>query len=388
MYFPDPLPDENFYSLICRIALINGLEKNRQACIQLFGLSRIGSVTGCPIDWQHFCRLCDCLYGTSYEALSQLTTHCYFCFLNWPAKMQGGKNVLLSSHFPQNIPYAYLGKDENYRWRFCKTCMETDFRHHRVSYWHLSHQLPSTFVCSKHLSILHEVSLPKILRNTGLFLPSDDEVQERAAFVSSPPLNAATLVHLAVLGERILASPTSQFSASEIFATLLDASTERGLTTACGSIRWPYALQDFEQKYLRNRAIPSTQIDDLGTSVLQAIAGKYRADNWLARTMLIDWTLGSFDALTQRVSWLRSMNPNAGAHLQQEVEQRRNATTTNDRERHRQICIDTLGAGSHRMRSELSRKAYASYRWLLSHDIEWLNEHCKSDNQAHQFELF
>ncbi len=389
-HFPDPLPDENFYSLVCRIALINGFEKHRQVCIHLFAPSRnIGCVTGCPIDWQHFCQLCDSFYGTSYDVLSQLTAHRYFCFLNWPARTQGNPEVFLSFHFSHKTPISYLGKDGCYRWRFCKKCLAADLKDFGVSYWHRSHQLPSTFVCTKHLDTLYEVALLKFARNSRLFLPSDEEIQVSSVPVSYPPLSIAALVRLAVFGEKILAAPTSMFGAREVVVALQDASASRGILTSSGSVRREFSAKEFEREYFQELAIQGvTTCNELCTGVLQVLTGKYCEENWLGRAIAIDWLLGSFDALTQRIFWLRTMRGSENICVRNISALRRNTNTITDKEKHRQMCVEILRSVSSGGRTVVARKAYATYRWLLKHDVEWLDARCKENSPVYQFELF
>ncbi len=388
-YLPDPLPDENFYSLVSRIALINGFSPHRQACLKLFGPSGFGSVTGCLIDWHRFCQFCCGFYGSTHKVLSQLTNHGYFCFLNWPARTQGRPEVFLGCYSPHQVPVSYLGKDGSYRWRFCKQCMASDLKRYGVSYWHRSHQLPSTFVCTTHLDVLHEIALQKIVRDLRLFLPSDTEIQNDAVSLPQPPFDPTTLLRLAVLGEEILATPLSKFKASEAVAAIRDASAGRGLATEAGNIRWVHATNDFERQYLRNQTLRGTSSkNNLSTSVLQALSGKYCKENWLARVMAIDWTLGSFEALSQRMLWLQSMNSNADTLGLHDVPPRRGAATDDDRERHRQICAEILSFRRCGGRTEVARRAYSTYRWLLRHDLEWFDAKCKNDIQTHQLQLF
>jgi hypothetical protein len=54
-------------------------------------------------------------------------------------------------------PNSFLSPDTvkmNKSWCWCPLCVQQDYHEYGVSYWHQSHQIPSTFVCKKHGCLL------------------------------------------------------------------------------------------------------------------------------------------------------------------------------------------------------------------------------------------
>lgn len=57
--------------------------------------------------------------------------------------------------------------------RFCRTCVRDDLNAYGETYWHLSHQLPGSLVCSTHGEALRRTSLRLAGRTTSYELPQD-----------------------------------------------------------------------------------------------------------------------------------------------------------------------------------------------------------------------
>ncbi len=370
LYCPPPLPDETLYSLTCRIALWNGLAPNRDTCKAMFGPSESRSATAYPVNLEHFSMVTNGYYGDAKAIAKRLTSQRYFSVLHW-ANSDGSSSTTRSITTGLREPSAItLGPIGSHRWRYCDACAQEDRATHQISYWHRSHQLPSSFVCEIHATPLLEVALAKGSRDRRLYLPRELKFVSQLRYVAPPSFTDDTLHRMALTGHSILGAGSSIIAGANLFNAAINALQERGLATRSGRIRRDQFKSEFARRYLIGTT-PSRgwDVDTATGRLLQAISCDVGHDCWLERMVLVDWLFGSWEALSAWVGWLATMDcdhpiPTAGVN---------HGDMAVPLEFYRQACIDFLDTNPVASRADLSQHSYKTYRWLLDHDPDWLS---------------
>jgi len=72
LQFPELWPDETIYSLLAKIARLNGIG-HFEAIGLLLGTDRPTTVIGCPVDLRHFYEATEGTYGSPNALLRKLT---------------------------------------------------------------------------------------------------------------------------------------------------------------------------------------------------------------------------------------------------------------------------------------------------------------------------
>lgn len=309
-------------------------------------------------------------YGDAGAIVTRLTSQRYFSVLHW-ANADGSRSATLSITTGLHGPNAItLGPIGSHRWRYCDACAQEDLATHRISYWHRSHQLPSSFVCEIHATPLLEVALAKGSRDRRLYLPREINSASQLRYVEHPSFTDDTLHRMALTGYRILSDGPSAITGAHLFNAAISSLQERGLATRSGRMRSDRFKSEFARRYLIG-AKPSRgwDIDTATERLLRAISRDVGRDCWLERIVLIDWLFGSWEALSAWVGWLTTMDcdrkpPTAGVT---------HGDLASPLKYYRQACIDFLDANPSASRADLSQHSYKTYRWLLDHDPDWLS---------------
>lgn len=222
--FPNPLPDETIFSLLCRFHLLAAHSSFRQYTLPLLGINgsrpsnefpsflpRLSEVSGIPLT----------------NLVRQMTSiHYYQPFIsddeyNFTCQaLKTGDTGSLQSHLGmvanRITPGKYL--------RFCPTCALKDNEKHGLAYWHKIHQLVGITVCPIHNCHLKEWKRSSV----KLFLPwlgvvEDEGLSEECSFsrlISDEFMDTSTDITLA-----------------KIYSRYNHQINELGLQTACGQIR-------------------------------------------------------------------------------------------------------------------------------------------------------
>lgn len=152
--FPEPYPDETFYSWIARYhdQSANGLHKFTVQ--RLYGASPWCAIYGLPTGLQQFCQNLRPLIR--YQPDELIKNHIllpYFSSAVPQHRIEAVKTKMLQA--TNSGVHGKLGtltsKVKNFRYlRYCPACLEDDKKFMGESYWHRSHQLPGVLICPFH----------------------------------------------------------------------------------------------------------------------------------------------------------------------------------------------------------------------------------------------
>ncbi|MCW7556371.1 TnsD family transposase [Endozoicomonas gorgoniicola] len=152
--FPEPFPDETFYSWIARYHdhSANGLYKF--TAYRLYGESPSCAIYGLPSGLKPFCEnLRPLIIYCPEEIIDSHTILPYFSSAVIKQRIDKARTKMLQ---PSNTGiHGQLGSltslVKNFRYlRYCPVCLDDDEKHMGEPYWHRSHQLPGVLVCPFH----------------------------------------------------------------------------------------------------------------------------------------------------------------------------------------------------------------------------------------------
>ena len=152
--FPEPFPDETFYSWIARYhdQSANGLYKFTAR--RLYGESPSCAIYGLPSGLNQFCEsLLPLVIYSPEEIIDNHSILPYFSTAVIRQRMNKAREKMLQ---PCNTGiHGQLGSltslVKNFRYvRYCPTCLEEDVKYMGEAYWHRSHQLPGVLLCPFH----------------------------------------------------------------------------------------------------------------------------------------------------------------------------------------------------------------------------------------------
>ena len=181
LILPELCPDETIYSLLARIARMNGI--SHLALVgQLMGEEHPITVMGCPVNLKHFCDFTHNVYGTPHEVLHRLTLLTLAAHLgDLSASMLTG--IENGTWKPKLATFAW-GVQKGFEWRICKACVARDIEVFGTAYWHRLHQLPISKYCTEHGLLLEKLDLRRI-RDDGRCFTSRSESRHRRLRVTS-----------------------------------------------------------------------------------------------------------------------------------------------------------------------------------------------------------
>ncbi|MEP3389121.1 MAG: TnsD family Tn7-like transposition protein [Reichenbachiella sp.] len=164
--FPNPYPDETFYSIVARYYDSYGTAGPKEHLYTLFSTFHQSATLDFPNNLKVFCQNIKSDYYTPERILNNHTLFpLYQRFLNQFRTQQLVKTIYQTGgniHTRLGVN-AGLSKSPHQP-RFCLKCYENDLNKYGESYFRRSHQLPLITICSKHQNQLAELLVtPKIL---------------------------------------------------------------------------------------------------------------------------------------------------------------------------------------------------------------------------------
>ncbi len=177
------LPGETLFSLISRQHRLSGRRLAEETCRIFFGSARGGSQHDFPTCLDALARRTGGLLGSAEEIATHSTLLRFYAPFrdqttveSCVAAMRGPslgslkfKLGLLTSRFRAHHPLKY-----------CRSCVEVDAEAEGSAYWHLEHQYPGVWVCSRHQLPLEEAAVKANGVGRHLwFLPADMAIQQQ-----------------------------------------------------------------------------------------------------------------------------------------------------------------------------------------------------------------
>jgi len=161
-----PLPDESFYSTLCRYHMLSGNTKPSATFRSIFGKSNPSVSHPLPYDIGKFFKHFNVAQQkTRHEFLNATTLlPLLSVWLTEDRKKLLYKTMedssrrnwkrILSFELPYTINQSSI--------KFCPSCIKYDLKVHGVAYWHRSHQLPGVICCHKHHKLLQNQIFQKL----------------------------------------------------------------------------------------------------------------------------------------------------------------------------------------------------------------------------------
>ncbi|HYN55045.1 MAG TPA: TniQ family protein, partial [Methylotenera sp.] len=238
LILPPMYKDMTFYSWMATTHMINGYPSAYQLSEKLLGNGSAGTRLDFPSHLAKFCSNTSNAFGDVYSLSKNSTVLPYYLTFR-PINLIDNCVRLMASNsvehlkFILGLPPTHAHQFSNLK--FCPECFELDVQVHGYGYWHRSHQLSSTHVCTTHGEQLRVCRLREDGRGkTELALPSLHSSYGIQVSTNSHPL----LESLSELSVRALMSLLpSEFNPKQLQFTYQHGLKQHGLITPGGLIR-------------------------------------------------------------------------------------------------------------------------------------------------------
>jgi hypothetical protein len=224
-------------------------------------------------------------------------------------------------------------------------------------------------------------SLPKRQMHDRLWFP-----HEIASRVLSTSLDNTHWLQIAMMGRDGLLDHAKPYASEVIEAVFKDALIQRRLMTRQYQLITVAFMADFDAYF--GVEFKRVMKDELAISdprlLLRGLTDSRRI-NPLLRIILVYWLFGSWPRFKQYCEWksIFGLPNSAGAEVQTTSK-----THIEIRNAHRQQCLVYLRSQGHGGRRDFLKREYKAFKWLLHHDLEWLNRHLPIERAFKQLALF
>ncbi|MDY0748726.1 TnsD family Tn7-like transposition protein [Paucibacter sp. R3-3] len=267
------LPDETLFSLASRYHRLSLQVRPETTCLTLFGRRRGGLAHDLPDSVDAFADRTRAVLGCSAQEVIRDRTLLPF-YLPFQAAFKANAAVdamrgpyigslkfqlgMLTSRFRANHPL-----------KACLRCMEEDLVEFHAPYWHRQHQLPGTWVCTKHRVHLRESTLKSTgVRRFHWTLPDESDLTTAIGTASEGPCGSSQLETLLYL----FASAASGLAALPIgfhFDSIRLASLNRQQLQARGFLRHGNQLSPSAGQSLTRFLAPLNAVRELAPLAVQ-----------------------------------------------------------------------------------------------------------------------
>ncbi|WP_053591379.1 TnsD family Tn7-like transposition protein [Bacillus sp. FJAT-22090] len=255
-WFPKPYEDELIYSLCARYFTKSINVSTRSALEKCFRGQRSKLTPDFPSNLE---ALVEQLQVFDYKSLESLiykhTPFYYFTnFLITSQKEEVMKEIIKpkTKNIHMSIGLvASIVKETKY-FKYCPICLETDLKKYGESYWRISHQLPSVFICTEHKSLLHFSSV--LYRNNNSELVPPDEIN-----CIPSPLNRSISKSMTEKGfyqlckianeSKVLLNNELNCDLTQLLSIYKDLLRKKGLITIKGRVRQVDLYRQFVSFY-------------------------------------------------------------------------------------------------------------------------------------------
>lgn len=321
MHLPSKQPDETLYSLVSRLAIINGLEPkhvNISSTPKMY--QRAADI---ELDVFEFTRFTNGVYGAEDTLLNSFTVH------------------------PTESDLCLIGLSNPNRniWRWCEECFKEDLRNIGIAYWHNIHQQTCVIACSKHQVPLMEINIPFRDRQSKFLLPRDAKLLHPYSACIDQYINSA----IAITNIQNKLNSDSKYlnlpMVMSMIASIPSNDQRSGLIDHVAHVLG-------KNQPLRGAHIKHELLSN--STPLEYLAAKIFA--WF----------GEYDLFKNTYQWDFTMN--------------RGITLAEDKAyvdlqtRYRKICINLLDHQTTPSRTDLWKLNPQCIRWLSRYDSAWLSK--------------
>lgn len=360
LLWPIPLPDETLYSLVARVAKINGTTNVLALCNSL-ALSPSLSVMDCRLDLDALCSRNGLPAGVQ-TTLIDMTSIRVAAHLAEVDSMSAHRILGLADTTQGGLC----------RWRICPRCAESDITQFGVAYWHRQHQLPASLICADHGVVLERFDIGRARAHERLFLPLD--LRECPVLTLSEGLldQREFWLGLATVGADALNDMTTPYSSLAVLRSFKIGMHHSGLLTRNGLMRKEAVAYSFEQTLsgiCRANAVPRPDSVAGAGPIFYGIVDS-RTPKPLLRLLLVYWLFGSWGAFKERCRWEDALGVDDISGSSSAV---RPSPVGTPLERHRSVCLEYKSAHESPVRAAFLKAHQRSHRWLLNNDRQWLD---------------
>lgn len=306
----DWLPGETLFSLLSRQHLLSGEVIAARTSERFFGSSRAGSHHDFPNRLAAFVERTNGQLGglpgialnrtllAFYRAFipSQECTHAIECMRTNSVAHLKLRLGVLTSRFRAHHPL-----------KACPACMKEDSESTGWAYWHLEHQYPGVWVCTKHQDLL----LVSKFKATGVqrfqwLLPRSDELSCEQDVMAGHALSDR-LLRLAKLIESLVRGGVHEpIPTHLLYQVYRDVIASRGWLTASGSLRMRAISQEFLEQVRPLRLVsefaglPQT-VDEARAIVGRLLRPPRAGTHPLRHILMIEWLFADMETFYQAI---------------------------------------------------------------------------------------
>jgi hypothetical protein len=369
LHLPEALPDETLYSLLGRIAVVNGMTDHLRVFEKAFGHRRPTSIVRTTTGLSRFCDQTGGAYGELHSLITHFTIAPVHTHLNMFPFDESKPRKRLSAWLHGGV-FDYSGNTRN-EWRECPRCRSEDEERLGFSYWRRFHQLPTTYHCPIHKELLRSSIIPGAHLHDHFWLPHELSFTSMATEVVKPSVATA----LASIGKDALNDFSEPFNWVAIRGSFYSALRDRRLLTRTGKIKLQDCLNDFYGMLTLNEeraAITGWPIRQM-LSELQKDMLNTPIQFYL---LLVYWLFGTWQHFKECCKWGATFNYSIDS-FQTGVKTPTHTPDGNQTllNHYRRICVDYLYNNPIGTRAEFMKQEYRSFRWLRHNDGEWLDHH-------------
>jgi hypothetical protein len=367
MHFPKLADDETLYSLIGRIAYLNGVDDHLRLLRTLMVDPSINSFLGLSRGLEYFSVGTRGLYGNSDEICHKSTSYNLMNHLNCyvSASTGGPKALWLRGGCVEGSNH------ESREMRCCESCFSADIESMGFTYWRREHQLHTSQVCLTHLEALKVIRLPARRLNDHAW-----RVEELFEEVNLMGLSwdFDKSISIAMLGRSILKDDSPPYDFRTIQSVIIEELRINGYITKTGKLRNDLMLVLHEDLKLNTRAKFDREIRTLINS-----SHPFSLTPWFL-LLLIERFFGNWKFFKAKCEWMTTIG-RFDLDVLQDVD-------NSIRDRHRKVCLDYINTRTQADRNSFLINHYKSFRWLLHEDKRWLDLNLPISDRQTQLSLF
>jgi len=367
LILPECCPDESIYSLVAKIARINGIN-HLEVTGHLFGENCPTSIIGCPVNIKHFSEMTRGLYGSPIEMLRNLTVIPTLAHLGEIESSTLGE-IELGALKPE-LARMIFGTECHLQ--FCEECAARDAEWYGVAYWHRSHQLPTSMCCPEHGATLIRCNLGRRRLHDRLFLPYEVRNVLDVQDMSVPIEHGNLLAGVALLASDALADLSEPESSDVIRDTFKAGLNRMDLLTRQGKFYLTEYVNTFWMEFNEDNSMLALMRRANVSSPKQLLFGitDNHESRLFSRLVLIYWLFGTWSAFKEQCRWKSVLDDSIKDKLEIKNDLLAEATL----QVHRQTCLDYKVSRINPTRSGFQRESYRVFRWLQRNDSRWLDE--------------
>lgn len=274
-FFPDPYPDELFYSACARYAQRLKYPNKQSVITELFGRRGLSAIVDFPTRLDHFLSVVPSNKYTADEIINENTLFPFYepFITNERAmiirdEMKSIKENHLQARLAGNINQITLPKSL----RFCTECVEEDRLEFGETYWHRIHQLAGVLICSKHRCFLQDSSVTWDRKSSSFFHAAEEFIKPKEIkFIDDQNFEHQILLFITENAKWLLSQNHLSLKYGELRKRYYNLLLERGYAYYNGNVKNTKLYNDFESLF------PQTLLKELGCEIKSA------GRNWLSR---------------------------------------------------------------------------------------------------------